>query len=398
MEKKQIPWSGVGDTYTEEEIKKVCDIMRSTRDTFTQGRYQQEFEEAFKSFNGCRFSFAVSNCTAALELAALLSGLGPDDEVIIAGHTFCATAIPFARTGAKIVWADIDPETWVVTPETLECKLSPKTKVVVAVHLYGLPADMPAIKALAERYNILLVEDCAQALGAVCQGRRVGNYGDFACFSFHTHKNITTLGEGGMLVVHDQESAKLVPGLRHNGLRAYPEPRECYWVPAMSNVDFDLEGVWPYNFCIGEVQCAVGIEALKRIDSLIEKRRVRAEKFMKACKPYPELQFQKVPPGRTSSWHLLAAQYHGQETGKSNHDFIRTMFRDYGVKVIVQYHPLYRYPMFRKAGFGNADCPVTDNFFDNMVSFPFHAWMSEDDFDYMIESTLATLTALRNEG
>jgi len=393
--KKEIPWSGVGAVYTEEEIALVADVMRNTRDTFTQGKYQKEFEQEFCRYNGNNFAFAVSSCTAALELAALLTRVGPGDEVIIPAHTFCATAIPFARTGAKIIWADIDPETLVATAKTLTKKMTAKTKVFVVVHLYGLAADMQPIMNLAKQNNILVVEDCAQALGAESKGKKVGAWGDLGCFSFHTHKNITTLGEGGMLTVKNPDWAKLVPGLRHNGVRAYPDPRERYWVPAMGNVDFDVDGLWPYNFCIGEVQCALGTMVLKRTDKLIGQRVSRMKKFIAAVKDYPELIFQRIPDGQTTTAHLLPAKYNGKKYCKTNHDFIGMMFKEYGVKVIVQYYPLSRYPMFQKAGFGKADCPATDDFFDNMVSFPSHSWMPEEDFDYMIEAVIATLKKLR---
>lgn len=392
----EVPWSGVGATYTEDEIQLVADIMRNNRDTFTQGKYQQEFEKKFCEYNGNEFAFAVSSCTAALELASILSKVGAGDEVIIPSHTFCATAIPFGRTGAKIVWADIDPKTLVVAAETLKQKITPRTKVIVVVHLYGIAADMPPIIELAEKYNIIVVEDCAQALGAKCNGEKAGSFGDFGCFSFHTHKNISTLGEGGILTVKDSRLAKDVPGFRHNGLRAFPEPRDHYWVPAMGNVDFDWDGVWPYNFCIGEVQCALGAAILERLDSQIEHRSVRARRFINAMKDYSELIFPEIPQNRTSSWHLLPAKYDGKRTGKSNHDFIEMMYNDFNIKVIVQYYPLYRYPMFIKAGFGEAECPVTDEFFNNMVSFPFHSWMTNEQFEYMIESTLKTLKVLRN--
>jgi len=393
--RKEIPWSGVGAVYTEEEIALVADVMRNTRDTFTQGKYQKEFEQEFCRYNGNNFAFAVSSCTAALELAALLTRVGPGDEVIIPAHTFCATAIPFARTKAKIVWADIDPKTLVVTAKTIEKKVTKKTKVIIVVHLYGLAADMSSITAFAKKNNIIVVEDCAQALGAQSKGKKVGAWGDLGCFSFHTHKNITTLGEGGMLAVKNPDWAKLVPGLRHNGVRAYPESRDRYWVPAMGNVDFDVNGLWPYNFCIGEVQCALGTAILKRIDKLIAQRVLRMKKFIAAVKKYPELIFQEIPEGQTTAAHLLPARYDKKVTGKTNHDFIETMFKEHGVKVIVQYYPLSRYPMFQKAGFGKADCPATDDFFDNMVSFPFHSWMTEEDFDYMIEATMSTLEKLR---
>lgn len=391
----EVPWSGVGAAYTEDEIKVIVDMMRNTRDTYTQGKYQNEFERKFCEYNGNKHAFAVSSCTAALELAAILAKIGPGDDIIVPAHTFCATAIPFARTGAKIIWADIDPETLVVSAETLKDKITPKTRLIIVVHLYGLAADMEPIMELASETGVVVVEDCAQAFGATCNGKKVGTFGDFGCFSFHTHKNISTLGEGGMLAVKDPRLAELVPGLRHNGLRPFPEPREKYWVPAMSNVDFDLETVWPYNFCLGEFQCAIGAMSVGRNDGHIEYRRFRAERFKNGVKGYPELIFQKIPEGRRTNFHLLPAKYDSKITGKTNHNLIQLMSEKYKVKMIVQYYPLYRYPMFQKAGFGDAQCPCTDQFFDNMVSFPFHSWMPEEEFEYMINATIEALTDLR---
>ncbi len=395
--KKTVPWSGVGATYTEEEIELVAKVMRETRDTFTQGKYMKQFEVDFNKYNGSQSAFAVSSCTAALELAAIVTKVGPGDEVIIPGHTFCASAIPFARTGATIVWCDIDPETWIVSAATIKSRLTKKTKCVIVPHIYGLAADMPPIMELAKQHGFYIVEDCAQALGAESSGAKVGSWGDFGCFSFHTHKNITTLGEGGILTVKDPELAKFVPGLRHNGLCGFPEPREKYWVPAMGNVDFSLDKIWPYNFCIGEVQCALGAKTLERVDQLVKQRAARANQFKDAVKKYPELVFQKIPSGQTSAWHLLPARFDGGASGATNHDFIGLMFNQYGIKVIVQYYPLYRYPMFQKGGMGKADCPNTDRYFDNMVSFPFHSWMPEEEFQYMIESTIASVETLRKK-
>lgn len=390
----KVNLSARGHNYTDEDIAAVVVAMQQA-DPLTQGKYQKEFEDKFARFNNSKNCFAVATCTAALELAAILCRLGPGDEVIIPAHTFCATAIPFARTGAKLIWADIDLETRVVSVETIKQLITERTKVIVVVHLYGLMAPMPQIMELAGKHSLLVVEDCAQSPGADINGTKAGNFGDFACFSFHTHKNMTTLGEGGMLLVKNNTVAKLVPGLRHNGLRGFDFERDRYWVPAMSNVDFDIDNVWPYNFCIGEVQCAVGITLLDRLDDMNMERHERAKRFIDAFREYPELQFQKVPEGHFHCYHLLSAMYDESAYGKTNHDFIYLMAFTYGIKVIVQYYPLYRYPMFVKAGFGKADCPNTDRFFDNMVSFPFHHWMSQDEMDYMIDCTKKTLDSLR---
>ncbi|MES2294521.1 MAG: DegT/DnrJ/EryC1/StrS family aminotransferase [Pseudomonadota bacterium] len=392
----QVDWSGKGLQYTDEEIALVGEVMRSA-DPLTQGRYQAEFERTFSNYVGSRHAFAVSSATAALELSALLCRLGPGDEVIIPAHTFAASAISFARTGAKIVWADIDRDTRVVTAATIEPCITSRTRCVVVVHLYGLVCDMDPILALADQYNFKVVEDAAQAVGSRYKGRQAGSIGDFGCFSFHTHKNISTLGEGGMLTVKSDADAALTPGLRHNGMRGFPEERQHYWIPAMGNVDFDIDGLWPYNFCLGEIQCALGTRLLGRLDVVNADRGQRAARFIAAMKDYPELVFQSVPKGCEHSWHLLAARYDGQKYGKTRDDLIALLAYTYGVKCAVQYYPLYRYPMFRKAGLGEANCPETDHFFDNMISFPFHHWMPEDQFTYMLES-LRTATGRLQTG
>lgn len=391
-----VPWSGRGLKYNNIEIKAVLNSMQDA-DPLTQGRYQLEFENKFASFVQAKQAFAISNCTAALELSAILTGIGPDDEVIIPAHTFAATAIPFARTGARIAWADIDPQTRLITAQSIKKCLTKKTKALVVVHLYGLVAEMDPIMRLAKAHNLFVVEDTAQAPGARYRGVRAGTIGDFGCFSFHTHKNISTLGEGGMLVVKDAALAKKVPGLRHNGMCGFNFKRERYWLPAMGNVDFDIEGFWPYNFCLGEVQCALGSKLLDRLDKINALRRKRALKIIDSLRDFPELEFQRVPDGCEHVFHLLCAKYDGSSFGATRDDFIALMAFKHKVKVIVQYYPLYRYPMFIKAGFGKADCPVTDNFFDSMVSLPFHMWLTQGQIGYMVKAIKSTLLELRKK-
>jgi dTDP-4-amino-4,6-dideoxygalactose transaminase len=393
----RIPWSGRGSVYTEEEIATVVDAMRNA-DPQTQGRYQAEFESAFSAYMGAPHAFAVTSCTSAIELSALLCRLQTGDEVIMPAHTFAASAIPFARAGARLVWADIDADSRVVTAETIAPLITSRSRVIVVVHLYGLVCDMDPIMALAKKHGLIVVEDAAQAMGARYRGRQAGTIGDFGCFSFHTHKNITTLGEGGMLAVASAAHASMVPGLRHNGMRAYPNDRPRYWIPAMSNVDFDIDGLWPYNFCLGEVQCALGTKMLSRLDAINAERAARAGAFMRAFAEYPELSFQKVPAGCGHSWHLLSARYDGSMTGTSRDQFLDILAFKAGLKAVVQYCPLYRYPMFQKAGFGSGGCPETDRFYDNMVSFPFQQWMPPEQFELMIELVKNALNEIRDRG
>lgn len=390
----KIPYYGVGLKYTEEEKQAVITAMNSIV-TLTQGEYQQKFQEKFGEFIGMPYSFATSCCATAIELAAILAKLKPGNEVICPAHTYCASVYPFARYGVKIKWADIDPDTLVVSADTIASLINEKTKIIIAVHLYGLPAQMPEIMQVAKKHNILVVEDCAQSIGATINNKKVGSFGDISVFSFQSHKNITTLGEGGMICCKNDEWARALLGLRHNGHRPYLGHREQYWYPAMVNLDFDYENIWPHNFCIGEPQCALGIKLLDRVDKINDDRRNRHYRFVDAMKNFSELVFQQIPENYKSAHHLLPFRYDGSITGKNSHDFIENIAYRQGVQAIVQYYPLNRYPLFKKSGHGDANIPNTDLFFDNMVSLPFHHWMSNDEFNYMIEATKRAALDLR---
>ncbi|MBF0231433.1 MAG: DegT/DnrJ/EryC1/StrS family aminotransferase [Desulfamplus sp.] len=386
-------WSGRSHDYSQKAIDAVVEVMKHG-DPQTQGKYLKQFEAAFSNYTKAVHCFGVTNCTHALELIADLTGLKPGDEVIIPGHTYCASAIPFGRSGATIKWADIDPETFEVSLDSIKSLCTNKTKLIVVVHLYGMMCDIGPIADFAKEKSIFLAEDCAQSLGAFKDGQSCGTFGDFGAFSFHAQKNITTMGEGGMLVVKDEKLASLVPGIRHNGHKPFSNQTD-YWRPAMSNVDLDIEGMWPHNFSLSEAQAAVGAVLLGELNEMREARCKRSQLFIEQLSSFDELVFQKNIDPLSHSHHLLVARYDGEKTGKSNHNLIRILSNDFGIKVIVQYYPLYRYDLFQKMGFGDADCPLTDYFFDNMISFPFHIWMSDDDFEYMIESTKKALTQLR---
>lgn len=391
--KYKVDWSGRALDYSNEELDTIINVVKNA-DPLTQGRYLTEFENTIKKYLGVEHAFGLTSAASALELIAVLSKLGPGDEVIIPSHTYCASAIPFGRTGATIVWADIDPETFVVSVEDIQKKITKNTKMVVVVHLYGLSCDMDPIVQICKTNNLMLVEDCAQAFGAKYQNKQVGSFGDYACFSLHAQKNITTLGEGGILIVKDSKKASMIPGLRHNGHAPYGT-RKHYWKPAMGNVDLDMENVWPFNYSMTEVQAALGVKLMDRLDSLNSERRERAKIFIEEMIDYPELKFQKTSDKLQNSYHLLPARYDGKNQNTSNDDLIQLLSEKYGIKTIVQYYPLNRYPLFEKMGFGMADCPNTDLFFDNMISFPFHHWMSEDDFKYMVSSIKSALSQLR---
>ena len=383
----KINWSGKSHKYLFKEKKYLMNVLNS--DNLTQGVEKIKFENSLRKYLNKQNIFCLNSAASALEIISVLLKINKNDEIIIPAHTYCASAIPFARKGAKIIWADIDLNTRTISYEDVKKKITKKTKAVVVVHLYGYAVDVKKFKNLSKKVKI--IEDCAQAFGAEINNKKVGTFGDFSCFSFHAQKNISTLGEGGAIYVKDNFLAKKVIGLRHNGHRNYKN-RKFYWVPAMGNVDQDLNGVWPFKFTLSEIQCAAGHLLLKRVDSLNKIRIKRAETFIKSLKNYP-LVFLSRFKGYRHVYHLLSA-YVEPNNKINNHKLINILYQKYKIKCAVQYYPLYRYPLFKKMGFSNSSCPNTEKFYDNMISFPFHVWMSEKKFKYMISSTKKALDAL----
>lgn len=394
MSYTKLEMIGVQTRLTQAEEQTLLRVLRESNSLAT-GSEGKAFETEFAQFNGSADAVAVSNCSSALELAAILSDIGPGDEVIMPAHTYVATAVPFARTGATIRWADIDPDTRETSPASVASLVTDKTRLVVVAHLYGLTVDMDAIMAIAEKHNLIVVEDCAQAPGALYKGRRVGSIGHYGCFSFHTHKNITTLGEGGMFTVRDEQDGPKARRLRWMGNWPFQGKREHYWQPAMSNVVEPVPGKWPHNFCMGEPNCAVGRMLLQRLDAINEQRQHQAQRFMAALKDYPELNFQAVPQGFGHVYHLMAGRFDGPH-GKNRDDLIDLLSSNYSLNVIVQYWPLNRTELFSKFGFEQADVPETDRYFDNMVSFPWWSDMPDETIDDMADRTKKAIDQLRS--
>lgn len=391
----KIPFSGRAHKYTDSERNAILEAVDNAV-PLTQGNYQNRFQEKFASYIGSEFAFALNNATAALEIAAQMCQFKDKDEFICPSHTFTASAYPFVKKGGTPIWADIDKNTRVVTLESIKKCVTSKTKAIVVVHLYGfIIPDIQKIADFAKENSILLIEDVAQAMGTSIDDKKAGTFGDFGVFSFHSHKNITTLGEGGMLVVKEKKYADIIPMLRHNGHCLWEFERENYWTPAMGNVDLpSLNGEYlmPNNYCLGEVECALGIELLDRLDQINEEKRVRAIRFIEALEKYDILEFHKEDSIK-HNYHLLVAYVKDNKRDI----FIKKMSEEKLIQCVVQYYPLNRYDFYKKLGFGKADCPNADDFFDNMVSIPFNHMLSDEEIEYILKSTIEAVDELRME-
>ena len=385
----KIHWSGKSHNLYDKEKKYLFNMLDKS-DNLTQGPELDKFEISLRNYLGIKNIFCTSSAAAALEIISDLLDIKKNDEIIIPAHTYCATAIPFAKKGAKIIWADINLQTRTIDINDVRKKISKNTKAIVIVDLYGYAVDIKPFKKLGKKIKI--IHDCAQSIGASYLGKKTGVLADFACYSFHAQKNITTLGEGGAIYVKNNRLAGAVKGLRHNGHRPYSTKRKHYWKPAMGNLELDIKDVWPHKFTLSEIQCATGYLLLKRLDKLNKIRIRRAKKIIKEL--HGEIfNFNTDNENNRHVYHLLTAWV--RPSKKISRDkIIRMLYKKYNIQSIVQYYPLYKYPLFKKMNLGKANCPNTELFYKNMISFPFHVWLNENQIKYMVSSIKKCIKSL----
>jgi perosamine synthetase len=235
------------------------------------GKFVKKFEDCFAEFCETRFAVTTANGTAALHLSMLALEIGPGDEVIIPSLTFISTANAVTYTGAKPTFVDSEPYTWNIDPDGIKKAITSRTKAIIPVHLYGHPADMAPILEIANKYGLAVVEDAAEAHGALCNGKKVGSLGEIGIFSFFGNKTITT-GEGGMIVTDDQKLAEKLCILRDHGM----DKKRRYWHPVLG-----------YNYRMTNIQAALGVAQMERIDQIIEKKRRNAAAFNKELQDIP---------------------------------------------------------------------------------------------------------------
>lgn len=276
VRKKILPFVPVEADVTEEEINAIVEVLKTKRLSQLTSEKVSEFEEAFAKYYGVKYAIAVSSGTTALHAALAAAGVGPKNDVILPPYTFMATANAILHQTAVPNFADVDPRTYTLDPEDFEKRITPKTKAVIPVHMLGHPADMDPIMEIAEKHNVIVIEDCAQANGAEYKGIKVGTFGDFGCFSFYLNKHMTTGGEGGMIITNNEKLAKKAKSIV-NHCRVDVSP--YLNVPA-HNVYWGIG----YNYRMTAPQAAMGIIQLRRLDGFIKKRIKNAEYLDKHLK------------------------------------------------------------------------------------------------------------------
>lgn len=385
--KLKVAYSFFGSIYDEDEKNAAWEAMQ--QDTLTMGPQVQEFQKEFAAMCGVKHAFAVSNCTTAMHVATQVFDIRSGDEVIVTPNTFIATSLVVLKEGGVPVYADIDPKTYNIDSKEIEKKITSKTKAIYVVHYGGLMCDMDPIMEIARKHGLYVLEDCAHAPGAMYKGRKAGSIGDIGCFSFHSLKNMTTCGEGGMITINNDDFVDAIEKLRCMNLDHWRDQTD-YWIPSHFNV-VDVNGHWGNNYRMNEVQAAVGRAQLRKLKMLNEKRRELGRRINDGIKGIRGVT-PVFEPGDDyyHAYHLYTLCVEEEELGASRDDFLRVLYKEEGVQGILHYQPTYHFTGLQKMGYAQNLCPLAEKFFYRReLNLPMHPRLTDQEIK-------DTITGIRN--
>ena len=344
-----------------EEIEEVVRVLKSGM--LAQGKKVEEFEKQFSKYIGVKHAIAVSNGTSALHTALLSAGIKPGDEVIVPSFTFIATANSVLFCGAKPIFADIGEDDFNIDTDDLQRKITSKTKAIIPVHLYGQPADMKAIMEIAEDKKLKVIEDACQAHGAEFNGKKVGSFG-IGTFSFYPTKNMTT-GEGGMITTNSDGIDEKSRLLRSHGMRI--------------RYHHDIVG---YNYRMSDINAAIGIWQLKKLDENNRKRIENAKLLTEGLKDLDGIITPKVIPHRKHVFHQYTIRV-TDEFGMSREELMKRL-KEKGIGSLIYYPiPIHKQKVYLNMGF-NVELPVTESIVKEVLSIPVHPNVTKEQIEYMI--------------
>lgn len=361
----------------EEEEQAVLQTLRSG--WLTSGPHVHAFERAFGKVVSSDNAVAVSSCTAALHLCLVEIGVKPGDEVITSPITWASTGNTILNMGAKPVFADVCPRTLNIDPAALERAITPKTRAIMPVHMAGQPCDMDAIRAIAAKHGIEVVEDAAHALGAAYKGRPIGGDGDFSCFSFYAIKNITTM-EGGMIAARDPDRAARLRLLATNGMAASAWERY-----GRSAVPVPPEVIVPgFKYALGNVSAAMGLEQMKKFNQFMESRKRLANMYRAVLSDIEEIDLLEVLPDRDHAWHLFIVQLHLEKLTMGR-DEIAAELRRENIGTGVHFHALHMHRYYRETlGMKPEDCPEAARASRRILSLPLHPLLTDKNLHEVV--------------
>ena len=357
----------------EEEIEAVAKVMRSgpLTNALGAGPMVTKFEKNFAKFAGTKHAIAVNTGTAALHSAIVAAGVKQGDEVILPSFTFVATAEAVVMAGGKPVFADINPETYHVSPDEIDKAVTKKTKAIVPVDLYGLPVDVKPIRKIAAEHDLAIVEDAAQAHGATYSGKPAGIFADASCWSLYASKNMTT-GEGGVVTTDSDSMAETLRLIRTHGEKAK-------YASLMLG----------YNYRMPEIQAAIGLVQLEKLPSFVAKRRENAKRLTKLLAASDRLKLPEESAEQQHSWYLYTVRLQNATENERNKIVEELRRKDIGTEVYY-INPVHLMPYYRES-FGERRLPETEKAAKQVFSLPIHPAVTEAQVDYIGKTLLSLL-------
>lgn len=351
----------------------------------TQGPMTQRFEQLFAQRHQVAHALATTSCTAALHLATTALGLGPGDEVVVPAFTWVTSAHCAEYVGAKVVFADVDLRTFNLDPEALAAAITPRTKAVVVVHLFGLAASLDEILAIARRHSLRVIEDAACAVGTTYRGKPVGRFGDVGCFSFHPRKVITT-GEGGMVTTNRGELAEAVSCLRNHGASGHPGPGSLPQKPYAMGA-FDRLG---FNLRLSDIQAAVGVAQMAKLDRLLAERCRIANRYTAMLGDLAEFAVPHVPEGCGHTYQSYVVRV--VQGGTVRRNAIMDRLAEKGIQTRPGTHAVHRLGYYvQKYGLRPQQFPNACVAEDTSLTLPIFPGMSEAEQDYVVAAVAEAL-------
>ncbi len=350
---------------SQKEIDYVTDAVKSGW-VSSLGHYINDFENRFAEYIGVKYALTTSSGTTALHLALVSLGIKDGDEVIVPDLTFVATANAVTYTGAKPVFADVDPQTWCIDPADIERKITKKTKAIIPVHLYGHPADMDAINKIAKEYRLYVIEDAAEAHGAEYKGKKVGSLGNCGIFSFYGNKIITT-GEGGMITTNDESFFERAKSLRDHAM----SKERRYWHTEVG-----------FNYRMSNIQAALGLAQLERIEELIEKKRQIFNWYKEFLSDINGITLNPEKEWAKSVFWMVCIII-GDEISISR-DEIMQQLKIKGIDTRPFFYPISEMPMYKNEGIYNNT--ITKKLSEKGINLPSGVNLTKEDVEWITEN------------
>lgn len=339
------------------------------RGDFILGQDVAKLEEEFAAYCGTKYAVGVDSGLSALELSLRALGIGKGDEVIVPAHTFTATAAAVTFAGATPVFVDVDPQTWNIDATRIEEAITPYTKAILPVHLYGLPVDMHMILGIAEKYKLVVVEDACQGHGAIYKGAHVGSLGNAAGFSFYPTKNLGACGDGGMVTTNDAKVADTIRALRNCGQR-----------------EKNIHELEPFNHRLDNLQAAILRVKLNYLEGWLESRRKLAALY-RSLLADTEIQCQDEPPGYRHVYHLFVIR-------TKNRDAMQSYLKEHGIGTAIHYPlPVHLQPFYNKDGTAQGRFPVAERICNEILSLPMFPELTEEQVEAVASEIMGMLMA-----